>query len=48
MTAAAPFFREPAWRGAHTQIPTGMSPAWMPPGSAFHAPPFVGNNGDVK
>lgn len=43
MTAAAAFTREPALRGARIQIPVGISPAWMPPGSAFHAPPFVGN-----
>ena len=32
---------------AGSPIPAGIQPARMPPGSAFHAPAFVGKNGDV-
>ena len=46
MTAASPLPARKAFAG--TTILAGITPARMPPGSAFHAPVLVGNNGDVK
>ena len=48
MTAAS-LLPQPSDRArADHQIPVGIQPTRMPPGSACHAPVLVGNNGDVK
>jgi hypothetical protein len=47
MTAATFSRRPPTRFCADTMILVGIVPARMPPGSAFHAPVLVGNNGDV-
>ena len=48
MTARQPLPARSAPAPRVHQILAGIVPARMPPGSAFHAPVLVGNNGDVE